>query len=53
MRNYSEADAVCYSGDVLELDLANVVASVAGPKRPHDFVKVSAMKNDWKECLSR
>jgi aconitate hydratase len=40
-----------FSGAVLELDLATVVPCVAGPKRPHDKVKVSDMKKDWNACL--
>ena len=36
---------------VLELDLSTVVPSLSGPKRPHDRVSVSDMKNDFKQCL--
>ncbi|KAH8362492.1 hypothetical protein KR200_012018, partial [Drosophila serrata] len=34
------------------LDLATVVCSVSGPKRPHDRVSVSDMPEDFKSCLS-
>ena len=36
---------------VIELDLSTVVPSVSGPKRPHDRVAVSDMKEDFQECL--
>nr|XP_039255789.1 cytoplasmic aconitate hydratase-like [Styela clava] len=36
---------------ILELDLATIVPSLSGPKRPHDRVSVSEMKKDFKECL--
>ncbi|CAG9317338.1 unnamed protein product [Blepharisma stoltei] len=36
-----------FSGAVLELDLSTVVPCVAGPKRPHDRVPVSDLKNDF------
>lgn len=35
----------------VELDLADVVPSVSGPKRPHDRVAVSAMRDDFLQCL--
>eukprot|EP00794_Sanderia_malayensis_P004044 gene4044-4594_t len=36
---------------VVELDLATVVSSCSGPKRPHDRVAVSDMKSDFEQCL--
>lgn len=52
MRDYknSNDDGVCWSGDVLHLDLGSVEPSVAGPKRPQDKVSLSQMKEDWKKC---
>lgn len=41
-----------YSGDLLELNLDEVVPSLSGPKRPHDRVTVANMKKDWNECLT-
>lgn len=35
----------------ITLDLSTVVTSVSGPKRPHDRVSVSDMKQDFKSCL--
>ncbi|KAI6687507.1 hypothetical protein NL676_024335 [Syzygium grande] len=35
----------------LQLDLADVEPSVAGPKRPHDRVPLKDMKADWHACL--
>lgn len=53
MRDYckSNEDGVCWSGDVLSLNLTEVEPSVAGPKRPHDKVSLSDMKQDWKNCI--
>ena len=36
---------------VVELDLSTIVSSVSGPKRPHDRVAVSDMKEDFASCL--
>jgi len=48
------ADAVDpdYSGDILELDLSSVVPCLSGPKRPHDRVEMSKMKQDFSDCLT-
>ena len=36
---------------IVEMDLADVVPSVSGPKRPHDRVSVSSMQEDFRYCL--
>ncbi|WP_437206986.1 aconitate hydratase AcnA [Planctomicrobium sp. SH664] len=36
----------------LELDLANVEPSMAGPKRPQDRILLSGMKSQWEQDLS-
>ena len=41
-----------YSGDIMELDLATVVPSLSGPKRPHDRVDMDNMKADFNSCLT-
>lgn len=41
-----------YTGDILELDLSTVVPCLSGPKRPHDRVEMSKMKEDFNSCLS-
>ena len=41
-----------YSGDLLELNLADVVPCVSGPKRPHDRVELSKMQEDFNSCLT-
>ncbi len=38
--------------DTLELDLAAVEPSLAGPKRPHDRVALSAMKESFRKALT-
>ena len=35
----------------IELDLSTVVPSLSGPKRPHDRVSLSEMKEDFQKCL--
>ena len=37
---------------MIELDLATVNSCVSGPKRPHDKVLISEMKEDFQRCLS-
>jgi aconitate hydratase len=41
-----------YSGDIMQLDLGTVQGSLSGPKRPHDRVDFSNMKNDFNKCLT-
>jgi aconitate hydratase len=36
----------------LELDLATVVPSLAGPKRPQDRVSLKDLQSDFKKCMS-
>jgi aconitate hydratase len=38
--------------DTLEIDLATVEPSLAGPKRPHDRVALSAMKESFRRALT-
>jgi aconitate hydratase len=47
-----EKDADLTFTSVLELDLSTVEPSVAGPKRPHDFVTIKDLKTDWNKCLT-
>ena len=41
-----------YSGAILELDLGTVVPCVSGPKRPHDRVALTEMKQDFTHSLT-
>lgn len=34
------------------MDLSTVMPCCSGPKRPHDKVAVSEMKDDFKQCLN-
>jgi aconitate hydratase len=36
----------------LELDLSKVEPCVSGPKRPHDYVPLSLLKEDWNKSLT-
>ncbi|MEM1209788.1 MAG: aconitate hydratase AcnA [Planctomycetota bacterium] len=38
--------------DVLELDMATVEPSLAGPKRPQDRIALSAMQSQWQQDLA-
>ena len=52
-RTYEEgAVDPTYTGEVLELDLSSVVPSLSGPKRPHDRVDMSALKQDFTDGLT-
>lgn len=50
-KNY-ETDADLSFTSVLELDLSTVEPSVAGPKRPHDYVALRELKSDWNKTLT-
>jgi len=50
-RDYSDSKADAVFTDVIELDLSTVKPSLAGPKRPHDYVLLSDMKKDFLSCL--
>uniref|UniRef100_A0A182J569 Cytoplasmic aconitate hydratase n=1 Tax=Anopheles atroparvus TaxID=41427 RepID=A0A182J569_ANOAO len=52
LRNFSDAEQDPVFTQVVELDLATVVTSVSGPKRPHDRVSVSEMQQDFRQCLT-
>ncbi|XP_070137097.1 cytoplasmic aconitate hydratase-like isoform X2 [Drosophila bipectinata] len=52
LRNYADDSQDPKYTHTITLDLATVVSSVSGPKRPHDHVPVSDMPHDFKSCLS-
>ncbi|XP_031786684.1 cytoplasmic aconitate hydratase [Nasonia vitripennis] len=52
IRNYDDASQDPIFSEVVSLDLATVVSSVSGPKRPHDRVSVVDMKKDFNACLT-
>lgn len=51
LRDYSNDNEDPIFSEVVSLDLASVVSSVSGPKRPHDRVPVVDMKTDFLQCL--
>lgn len=51
-RNYSDESQDPVFSEVVTLDLATVVSSVSGPKRPHDRVPVADMPADFRQCLT-
>jgi aconitate hydratase len=48
---YSEDNAEPEFSDTLELDLGDVVPSIAGPKRPHDRIPLSQSKIAYRSTL--
>ena len=50
-RDYSLSSQDPIFSENVELDLSTVVPSLSGPKRPHDRVAVSGMKEDFQMCL--
>uniref|UniRef100_A0A6B2EC74 Cytoplasmic aconitate hydratase n=1 Tax=Phlebotomus kandelakii TaxID=1109342 RepID=A0A6B2EC74_9DIPT len=52
LRDYSNASQDPHYTKIVTLDLATVVTSVSGPKRPHDRVAVSEMQLDFRSCLT-
>lgn len=50
LRNYNAQDNIQFT-DVLELDLSQVDPCISGPKRPHDRVPLSDVKNDFSKCV--
>lgn len=51
-RNYNDESQDPIFTETVTLDLGTVVSSVSGPKRPHDRVSVSDMKNDFLTSLT-
>ncbi|XP_071826270.1 cytoplasmic aconitate hydratase-like isoform X2 [Apostichopus japonicus] len=50
-RDFTNPDQDPEFSEIYELDLASVKSCVSGPKRPHDKVMVSEMKEDFQTCL--
>ena len=61
VRAYHKAQGLFWTADApvpqfsstLELDLATVVPSLAGPKRPQDRVALTAMRDDFRKGLTK
>ena len=52
LRDFSNSSQDPSYTQVVSLDLATVVSSVSGPKRPHDRVSVTDMPRDFRDCLT-
>ncbi|XP_052830568.1 cytoplasmic aconitate hydratase isoform X2 [Octopus bimaculoides] len=50
-RDYTKSEEDPIYSDYYELDLSTVSSCCSGPKRPHDKVLVTNMKEDFKNCL--
>ncbi|MFJ5770765.1 aconitate hydratase AcnA [Psychrobacillus sp. NPDC093180] len=50
---FAENAAIADYSVLLELNLANVVPSLAGPKRPQDLVKLGDMKKEYREIIQK
>lgn len=51
MRDFEKDADLTYSS-VLQLNLSDVHPCISGPKRPHDYVALNELKNDWNSCLT-
>jgi aconitate hydratase len=51
-RDYTDASQDPTFSTNLTLDLASIVPSLSGPKRPHDYVALTDMKADFAKCLT-
>ncbi|XP_072040236.1 cytoplasmic aconitate hydratase-like isoform X3 [Amphiura filiformis] len=51
-RDFTNANEDPIFSEVVELDLGSVTTCMSGPKRPHDKVLVSDMKDDFQKCLN-
>lgn len=52
LRDFSNSALDPVFSEIVELDLSTVVPCCSGPKRPHDRVSVSEMKEDFQNCLN-
>lgn len=52
LRNYDDPSQDPVFSYITILDLADVVPSISGPKRPHDRVSVSQAQKDFQTCLT-
>ena len=50
-KDYKAKETIKFT-DVLELSLDQVEPSVSGPKRPHDHIPLSKLKEDWTACTT-
>ncbi|XP_055355890.1 cytoplasmic aconitate hydratase-like [Paramacrobiotus metropolitanus] len=51
-RDYTKPDEDPTFTTVVELDLSTVVPSISGPKRPHDMVPLTQVKDDFTKALT-
>lgn len=51
-RDYDDPSQDPIFSEIVELDLGQVAPCCSGPKRPHDKVSLTSMKEDFLECLS-
>ncbi|VVC40381.1 Aconitase/3-isopropylmalate dehydratase large subunit, alpha/beta/alpha, subdomain 1/3,Aconitase [Cinara cedri] len=52
LRNFDDPSQDPLFSEIANLDLADVVPSISGPKRPHDRISVSEAKRDFQTCLT-
>jgi len=51
-RDFENTEQDPVFSEIVELDLSTVVPCCSGPKRPHDKVAVTEMKDDFLSCLT-
>ena len=50
--NSNKDDEICYSGEIVHVDLSKIVPCLAGPKRPQDRVDVVQLKQQFLSGLT-
>merc|ERR1712137_291342 len=51
-RDYNDASTDPVFNDSVELDLSTIVPCLSGPKRPHDYIPLTNMAEDFRKCLN-
>lgn len=51
-RDYANETEFPDYSKIIELDLMDIVPCISGPKRPHDYIPLSNVKEDFSKCLS-
>ena len=51
-RDYNNAQEDPNFTTVVELDLSTVVPCISGPKRPHDNVPITSVREDFEKALT-
>jgi len=50
-RDYANETSIPEYSKVIELDLGEIVPCISGPKRPHDYIPLTEVKEDFNKCI--